>query len=150
MPRFEACSFNIFVVRRRGYCTSNKYKRFTDRVRAAGRTSIGDVGYDENAHLARVGNFRFTDAAALVQRGSKRISNKRIKAEVDRFLASQTVNDFLKVTSRRKIQLDSEIIGKSLGRLPFITKKGHLGLSSVHIVSGDIIAVILGSQVPVQ
>jgi hypothetical protein len=129
------------------YCTRNKYKRFTDRVRAAGRTSIGDVGYDENAHLARIGNFRFTDAAVLVQRGNKRISNKRIKAEVARFLASQTVKDFLKVTSGRKIQLDSEIIGKSLGRLPFITK-GHLGLSSVHIVSGDIIAVFLGSQVP--
>jgi hypothetical protein len=130
------------------YCTRNKYKQFADRVRAAARTSIGDVGYDENAHLARVGNLRFMDAAVLLQRGSRRISNKRIKTEADRFFVSRTVKDFLKVTSRREIQLDPEIIGKSLGRLPFITKKGHLGLSSVRIVSGDVIAVLLGSQVP--
>jgi hypothetical protein len=130
------------------YCTRNKYKRFIDRVRAAARTSIGDVGYDENAHLARVGDLRFADAAVLVQRGSKHISNKLIKAQVDRFLASQTVKDPLNITPGRKLQLDSEIIGKSLGRLPFVTRKGHLGLSSVHIVSGDTIAVVLGSQVP--
>jgi hypothetical protein len=130
------------------YCTRNRYNRFTDRLRAAARTSIGDVGYDENAHLARVGNLRFMDAVVLLQRGSKRLLNKRIKTEAGRFLASQTAKDILNVTMRGEIQLDSEIIGKSLGRLPFITKKGHLGLSSVKIVSGDVVAVILGSQVP--
>lgn len=83
------------------YCTRRKYGQFTDRVRTTGRTSIGDVGYDYNSHLVRVGDSRFTDAAVLVQRGCKLISNKRIKAEVDRFLASQKVKKVLDVTRKR-------------------------------------------------
>lgn len=130
------------------YCTRKKYNGFADRVHAAARTSIADVGYDDDAELVRVGNSRFTDAAVLVQRGSKSIPNKRIKADVHRFLAIQKVKNILKVAREEKIQLGSEIIGKSLGRLPFVTRKGHLGLSSVRIASGDVIAVILGSQVP--
>src|SRR5690242_3287097 len=130
------------------YYTRKKYKRFANRVHAAAQTSIADVGYDDDAHLVRVGDSRFTDAAVLVQRGSKSIPNKRIEAEVLRFLASQKVKNILKVPREEKTQLGSEIIGKSLGRLPFVTKKGHLGLSSVRIASGDVIAVILGSQVP--
>jgi hypothetical protein len=39
-------------------------------------------------------------------------------------------------------------MGKSLGRLPFVTHKGHLGLSSERVMSGDTIAIIAGSQVP--
>jgi hypothetical protein len=130
------------------YCTRNKYKGFADRLRAAGRTSIGDIGYDENAQLVRVGDFRFTDAAVLVQGASWCITNKRIKAEAHRFLANRTTKNTLKATARKKNQLVLDINGKSLGRLPFVTKKGHLGLSSEYILSGDIVAVILGSQVP--
>ena len=130
------------------YCTRNKYQQFTDRLSAAGRTSIGDVGYDENAHLKRVGNSRFVDAAVLLQRGSKTILKGRIKAEAERFLASQAAKRTLNVPTKTMTHFGSEIIGKSLGRLPFITKKGSLGLSSVHIASGDVVAVILGSQVP--
>lgn len=88
------------------------------------------------------------NAVVLLQRGRKCLLNKRIKAEAGRFLASQTAKDILNVTMRGESQLDSGIIGKSLGRLPLITKKGHLGLSSVQIVSSDVVAVILGSQVP--
>jgi hypothetical protein len=130
------------------YCTRNKYKGFADRLRAAGRTSIGDVGYDEDAQLVRVGDVRFTDAAVLVQEARKYITNKLIKAEAQRFLASQTTRNTPEATAKKKNQLVLDINGKSLGRLPFVTKKGHLGLSSEHIMSGDTIAVILGSQVP--
>ena len=47
-----------------------------------------------------------------------------------------------------EVQLASEIVGKSLGRLPFVTRNGHLGLSSDRIMKGDKIAIIAGSQVP--
>ena len=39
-------------------------------------------------------------------------------------------------------------MGKSLGRIPFVTQKGHLGLSSERVKQGDKIAIIAGSQVP--
>ena len=45
-------------------------------------------------------------------------------------------------------RLSSEIIGKSLGRLPFVTRKGRLVLSSKHVKPGDVIALIKGTQVP--
>ncbi|RFU25792.1 hypothetical protein B7463_g10560, partial [Scytalidium lignicola] len=44
--------------------------------------------------------------------------------------------------------LSSEIMGKSLGRLPFISKKGYLILGSEHIKRGDVIALIKSAQVP--
>ncbi|KAF2034955.1 hypothetical protein EK21DRAFT_12650, partial [Setomelanomma holmii] len=31
---------------------------------------------------------------------------------------------------------------------PFITRKGHLGLSSVNVKVGDIVALVHGAQVP--
>ncbi|KAH9216665.1 hypothetical protein DL95DRAFT_424437 [Leptodontidium sp. 2 PMI_412] len=49
---------------------------------------------------------------------------------------------------KRGVQLGSEIIRKSLGRLPFITRKGHLVLSSEYVKQGDVVALIKGSQVP--
>jgi len=39
-------------------------------------------------------------------------------------------------------------MGKNLGWLPFVTEKGHLGLSSESVREGDMIAIIAGSQVP--
>ncbi|CAN9239976.1 unnamed protein product [Alternaria sp. RS040] len=47
-----------------------------------------------------------------------------------------------------EVPLASEIIGKSLGRLPFVTQNGHLGLSSERITQDDRIAITAGSQVP--
>lgn len=46
------------------------------------------------------------------------------------------------------VGLGSEIIGKSLGRLPFITRKGHLVLGAEYIKRGDFLALIKGAQVP--
>lgn len=132
-------------------CTESKDWRFVNSLKAAVRTSIGDVGYDENRKLARVGNLRFKDAAILLQRRSKNLKG-RISIEIERFLGSKAVKDSLNVP-RNVLPMTTtnfglEIIGKSLGRLPFVTKKGSLGLSSDQIASGDVIAIIQGSQVP--
>jgi hypothetical protein len=124
------------------------YEDFSDRLRAAARSSIGDVGFNKVAQLARVGDDRFVDAVVLLQNGIKHIKNKRIKSEAQQFLASKTVKDMTKSRASVPLQLGSEIIGKSLGRLPFITKKGHLILGSEHIQEYDIIALIRGAQVP--
>ncbi|KAA8617557.1 hypothetical protein PtrSN002B_005790 [Pyrenophora tritici-repentis] len=44
--------------------------------------------------------------------------------------------------------LGTEIIGKSLERVPSITKKGHLVLGYEGTKRGDVVALISGSQVP--
>jgi hypothetical protein len=45
-------------------------------------------------------------------------------------------------------RLGSEIIGRSLRRLPCVTNKGHVVLCSEHVNQGDVIALIRGAQVP--
>ncbi|OAK93729.1 hypothetical protein IQ06DRAFT_181623, partial [Phaeosphaeriaceae sp. SRC1lsM3a] len=96
----------------------------------------------------RVGDVRFDDAVILLRCGLQFIKNARFKREAQRFIASQKLNSVVHNRIRNELQLGMEIMGKSLGRLPFVTQKGHLGLSSEHIMLGDRVAIIAGSQVP--
>jgi hypothetical protein len=41
-----------------------------------------------------------------------------------------------------------EIVVKAYKRRPFVTAKGHLGLGPDDIKAGDLIALVIGSQVP--
>lgn len=68
----------------------------------------------------------------------------RCELEAQRFISSQKRTGD---RTRNDIQLALEILGKSLGRLPFVTQKGHLGLSSDRVMKGDVIVIIAGSQV---
>jgi hypothetical protein len=96
----------------------------------------------------RVGNDRFADAIILLRNGIQRNGNARIKSEARRFIANPKMKHVARNGIENQLRLTSEIIGKSLGRLPFVTQKGHLGLSSDRVMSGDRIAIIAGSQVP--
>ncbi|KAF1841820.1 putative heterokaryon incompatibility protein 6, OR allele, partial [Cucurbitaria berberidis CBS 394.84] len=98
--------------------------------------------------LVRVGDDRFVDAVVLLKQGIKYIEDKRIKIGVQQVLASSAVKGRIKSTTPIDMGLGSEIIGKSLGRLPYITRKGHLVLGSEHFKRGDVVALIRGSQVP--
>ncbi|KAK7177268.1 heterokaryon incompatibility protein [Paraphaeosphaeria sporulosa] len=128
------------------YFRKQQYRNFHDRLRAAARSSIGGVGFNQDGQLARVGESRFFEAVTLLKGGIMQIRNKRTAFEARRFLASQA--EKTKYNAVHSNQLNSEIIGKSLGRLPFVTKKGHLVLSSEQVERGDAIALIRGAQVP--
>ena len=127
------------------YQKSQLYANFRDRLHAAARTSIGGVGYNHNTELVRVGDDRFLDAVILLKNGNKHIIGNYIKRELWQLSKDEgRLNNRTGIRSR----LDSEIIGKSLGRLPFITRKGHLVLSSEYVERGDFVALIKGTQVP--
>lgn len=133
---------------RLSYCIKKDYKGFLNRLRASGRSSIGDVGYDKDAEFDRVGDVRFADTVILLRNGLQFIRNARFKSEAQRFIASQMKDRVVRDKIANECQLGMEIIGKSLGRLPFVTQKGHLGLSSERVMRSDMIAIISGSQVP--
>jgi hypothetical protein len=130
------------------YCSRRMYRHFGSRLHAAARTSIGGVGNNDQAQLHRIEDDRFIDAAVLLQRGIGDIMNSRMRKEARSFLAKKKIKDMITHRAKATIRLGSEIIGKSLGRLPFITEKGHLVLTSEHVQRGDVIAVIQGVQVP--
>ncbi|KAF2736267.1 hypothetical protein EJ04DRAFT_490318 [Polyplosphaeria fusca] len=48
----------------------------------------------------------------------------------------------------KPLDLVLNYIKASAKRAPFVTEKGHLGLSSWHAKPGDIVALIHGAQVP--
>ncbi|KAH8803595.1 putative heterokaryon incompatibility protein 6, OR allele, partial [Xylogone sp. PMI_703] len=96
----------------------------------------------------RVGDTRFSDAVVLLKNGIKYIMENHIKYEVQQFLANRIIKESVKGRTVVNTKLSSETIGKSLGRLPFISRKGHLVLSSEHVKQGDVIALINGTQVP--
>jgi hypothetical protein len=124
------------------------YNDFSDRLRAAVRTSIGGVGYNQCGQLVRVGDERFLDAVVLLRNGSKYITENHVKLEVRQLLANRAVKDGISSKTGLQTKLGSEIRGKSLRRLPSITQKGHLVLSSEYVKRGDFVALIRGSQVP--
>ena len=138
----------LLEIIRMTYYNEQVYGNFSNRLHAAARSSIGGVGWNEDAEMARVGDDRFFDAVILLQKGINRIKNNRIKFEAQQFLASKAVKDIAKNSAVVQPKLDSEIFGKSLGRLPFITKRGHLGLGYEYIQRGDVVALIRGVQVP--
>jgi hypothetical protein len=121
---------------------------FGKHLRAAARTSIGDVGYNQDARLVRVGNGRFLAAVTLLQDGVKHIRDNRIKLGLKQLMANIAFEVMIKSGIAVHVNLGSEIIGRSLGRLPFITKRGHLVLGPEYVKPGDFVALIKGAQVP--
>ena len=129
-------------------CTRKHYKRFCDRLSASARTSTGDTARNSEGEFTRAGNAHFDDAVVLLRDGLRLIGNGRFRVEAERFLATQTITTKFKDRIRNELPLAFQIMGRSLGRLPFVTKKGHLGLGSDGVRQGDAIAIIEGSQVP--
>jgi hypothetical protein len=131
------------------YKAKGTYKDFGERLRAVVRTSIGEVGYDDSSELVRVGNDRFLEAVIMLQERMHIIRHESSRQELQRLVASLSIGELImgKIAELHH-RLVSEIIGKSLRRLPFITKKGRLVLSSEHVKRRDLVAVIKGVQVP--
>lgn len=132
------------VYRRRRHHTD-----FAECLRAAVRTSIGEVGHGYDTTLARVGDDRFQDALTLLQNGLNHIKDREIKRALQHFISEPQRTDVANTPTSQFGKFDTEIIGKSLGRLPAITKKGYPILSYDYVQPGDLVAIIQGMQVPV-
>ncbi|KAF2679133.1 hypothetical protein K458DRAFT_446009 [Lentithecium fluviatile CBS 122367] len=136
VPTPETYSWSIqwlFEIIHLTYFCKQRYRNFNDRLRAAARSPTGGVGFGQDGQLTRVGENRFSDVVIHLRKGITQIKNKRIASEAQRFLATQNV-----------IQ-DNAVHN---GRRPFITKSGHLVLSSEHVERGDVVALISGAQAP--
>ncbi|KAF2247117.1 HET-domain-containing protein [Trematosphaeria pertusa] len=130
------------------YTSKEGCKDFRDRMRAAVRTSVGGVRIDEHKDLARVGDDRFVDAIELLQSFIKHIKHRRIKVGVQNLVANGALKGRIGAQSQGTRTLLGEILGKSMGQLPCITRKGHLVLCSEHVKRSDVVALIRGAQVP--
>jgi hypothetical protein len=112
------------------------------------RSSITGVGLDQEGRRARVADDRFSDGVVLLTSGIQYVTQEHIKLDVQQFLASEAAKDYVMAEAAANTKLSSEIIGKSLGRLPFATRRGLLVVTSEHVKQGDFVALIKGTQVP--
>lgn len=126
------------------YLKERPYKSFRDRLRASVRTSIGEVGFGPDLRPTRVGDSRLLDAMFLLQRSISSIKPEFLKIVLQKFFEDDDTKSKMKTMGVQDIKLGNEIIGKSLGRLPYVTEKGHLVLSSELVRQGDLIALIGG------
>ncbi|KAI1073928.1 HET-domain-containing protein [Whalleya microplaca] len=134
------------------YQTKHNFPTFDERLQAVARTLVGGVVFVGSQQTARVGDSRFDEAAFLLRRSMNLIKDRYIKSEAQEFLANKELQKkFQRMSQENTLlpaRIQNEIIGKSLGRLPFITSKGHLGLSQEYIRKGDHVVIIRGAQVP--
>lgn len=137
----------LLEILRLTYHNKRYHADFSDRLKAAARTSIGGVGWSQDAKLERVHDSRFVDAVTMITAGARHIIDDRMKSDLEQFLTERATKRTTENRFEAIKRLGSEINGKSLRRLPFVTEKGHLGLSAEHVQRGDVVAIIRGSQV---
>ncbi|KAI0391235.1 HET-domain-containing protein [Xylariaceae sp. FL0594] len=135
------------------YDAARVFPRFDDRLRAVVRSAVaGTIFTGRSGDLSRVGDAQFDEASFLLQYTIDNAQGNKLEAEheaeVRAFLARADVQEKLKLVDRDSLELLEEITAKSSGRLPFLTGKGHLGLSRENIHKGDCITIFQGAQVP--
>ncbi|KAI1275367.1 HET-domain-containing protein [Xylaria sp. FL0933] len=136
----------LLEILRLTYQTKRKFPSFRERLHAAARASVGGIIRDRKTKgvPVRTSENILSEAARLLQRNIHRAKDRRIKKEARNFLpraASQNIFDDV-------FQMASDINGRSLKRLPFITVTGRLGLGHDNVKPGDVVAILRGAQVP--
>jgi hypothetical protein len=117
------------------------------------RASVGGVtsGLDELLERAKDHylDARCLEAVYILEQGMHKIEERDLRSELEAFVANQAVAESIKKavkSAHGRLLMDYMRI--SAERSPFVTKKGHPGLSSQHIERGDIIALVRGAEVP--
>ncbi|KAI1812512.1 HET-domain-containing protein [Poronia punctata] len=135
------------------YRTENGFSKFEQRLQAAARNSVGGTTFTgRSGAVSKLTQPQYDEAAFLLQYGIDNARGKpvesRIQDEARAFLARGDVQDKFKRMDKDALGLVEEMAAKSLGRVPFVTANGHLGLSRDNIQKGDCVTVFKGAQVP--
>jgi hypothetical protein len=150
VPVWETGSWSVewlVEILRLSYRNQQHCLDFRHRLCAAARTSVGGVMH-QNSRLSRVGIDFFLEAKALLEKGISYIKDHRIKCAVQQLSSNKALECKGNIEDVPHLRLSREIIGKCLGRLPFITTKGNLVLSSEFVRRGDLVTLMRGAQVP--
>jgi len=125
----------------------DSFKDLMERISSAARTAIAEIGYNDDGRWARIGNQRYHTAVSLI--------NIRVNSASEIGLPNSGFLELIK-TDGIQPRIDrlsagkycGEIVAKSHKRKPFVTAKGHLGLGPDDIKPSDVIALLIGNQVP--
>ncbi|KAI0427763.1 HET-domain-containing protein [Xylaria sp. FL1042] len=150
VPLEETSSWSeewLVEVLRLTYQTKRKFPSFRERLHAVARASVGGMirDRDTRGNLIRTNESILWEARCLLQKSRCRIKDRHMKIEVCKFLERAVFQD---KPCDTLTHISSDINGRSLKRLPFITRAGRLGLGYDNIKPGDVVAILGGAQVP--
>jgi hypothetical protein len=111
------------------------------------RTATAEIGYNDVGRWARIGNQRYQTAVSLLM---IRANSASEMGSFDSELLKLRKRDGIRpiIDGRSAALYCGEIVAKAFKRRPFVTTKGYLGLGPDDIKAGDVIAPVMGSQVP--
>jgi hypothetical protein len=155
-PVTETCvnSFDwLYVLLDLTYKITNAYVEFHHRFRAVVRTSFEGItsGYDELLERAKDDRLdaRCLEALHILQQGMCKVEQQVVRFELETYSASQQVPQLIqKEAGKPQGLLFMDYMRISAKRAPFVTNKGHPGLSSRHVKRGDLVALVHGAEVP--
>jgi hypothetical protein len=136
----------LYEILRLTYEVKDTYADFDERLQAVVRASHAATGYGEGAFLEKVD--RFSDALPIFNTPIHNNIPKDMERDLQGFLASKEVKYRLESKSGDPSKLVQDFMRISPRRSPFVTEKGHLGLTSQYVRQGDIVAIVSGAQVP--
>ncbi|PQE19335.1 heterokaryon incompatibility protein [Rutstroemia sp. NJR-2017a BVV2] len=127
----------LIILRGEVYSTLKKH------ICGTARTATAEIGYDETGN----GNKRYNTAAFLLTNQVNDSPDERLlSSELLALIMSNEAPTTCNLVDTTKYY--GEIEAKASGRKPFVTKKVYLGLRLDHVEPGDVVAVLIGSQVP--
>jgi hypothetical protein len=159
VPRFPVTgtcihSFDwIYVLLDLTYKITNAYVEFQHRLRAVVRTSFGGItsGYDELLERAKDDclDARCREALHILQQNMHKVEQQVVRFELEKYSANQQVPQLIqKEAGKPTGPLFRDYMRISAKRAPFVTNKGHPGLSSRNVRRGDLVALVHGVEVP--
>jgi hypothetical protein len=123
------------------------FKDLKERICGAARTVTAGIGYNDNGRWARIGNQRYHTAMSLMMiRANSPFETKLTSSGFFDLVRNEGIQPGIDWLSALKYC--GEIFTKAYTRKPFVTVKGHLGLGLDRNKPGDVIAILIGSQVP--
>ncbi|KAF1911339.1 hypothetical protein BDU57DRAFT_543229 [Ampelomyces quisqualis] len=136
----------LYEILRLSYVGKKVYQNFKSRLQAVVRASHAATGNGANAMLERVD--LYSDALPILKNGIHTIRRNDMKLGLQKFFASTDAETNRALTSGNPSRLVHEFMRITPRRSPFVTVKGHLGLTSHTARKGDVVAVIAGAQLP--
>jgi hypothetical protein len=136
----------LYEILRLTHVAKDIYADYSERLRAVIRTSHAAIGYGEDAELKRVD--RYFDALPILRSGIHAVVRHDMKCSLRHFFSDGKKEDVLQLASGDPSRIFHDFMRITSGRSPFVTIKGHLGLTSDCVRQGDLVAVVSGAQVP--
>lgn len=146
MPRAVSPVEWLDVMLQLAYYVEKPYLDVKERMQTAARASHAGMRIGKNNMLQRA--CEFPEALTILEEAYQSCAENGGFPEFQNGLIEQIFKYRIMKFPLHMHQMSGEILRISDCRVPLITKKGHLGISSMSVKEGDLIVLVSGAQTP--